>query len=331
MRESSPETNLRRRLTLGILPVLVVVTTVAAPARAEQPPLPSTANAVIHFDLERLRESELYAPVQETIEPFARSQEQLQMFLQATGLAEATAKTKGFTIYSFSDPQHPQDFAGVLTSAFGTETRGRLEQAYAPVARNVGGRIIMPVVQTPDTEVVMSFLGPERLTFGTARAVELVVGEDDASGMVAAYQRTATRRPIWGIINAREVVAALMAELDATQGENPLAMVRDNPALRSLTAIGFSLELGKDVFFEMRAFTDSAENARLLADAIKGAVALGQMGISQTDDPDAMDFFRGVIAESERDSVYVSFTVTESQIERLKEGEALLQDLIPTP
>ena len=120
-----------------------------------------------------------------------------------------------------------------------------------------------------------------------------------------------------------------MADLDASGGENPMAVLRDNPALRSLTAIGFSLEIAKDVFFEMRAFTDSPENARLLADAIKGVVALGQMGISQTNDADAVDFFRGVIAESERDSVYVSFTLTEGQIERLKEGEALLQDLIP--
>jgi len=331
MRNSSPGMKLRRRAIPGILPLLVLMTAGAAPVRAEQPPLPKTANAVIHFDLERLRQSKLYMPMEEAIGPFARSNEQLQMFLQATGLAEATAKTKGFTIYSFSDPQHPQDFAGVLTSAFGEETRGRLEQAYAPVARNVGGRIIMPVIQTPETEVVMSFLGPERLTFGTARAVELVVSEKDAAGMLAAYQRTATRRPIWGIINAREVISTLMAEMDASGGDNPMSVVRNNPALRSLTAVGFSLDLGKDVFFELRAFTDTADNARLLADAIKGAVALGQMGISQTDDADAVEFFRGVIAESERDSVYVSFTVTEAQIERLKKGDALLRGLIPAP
>jgi hypothetical protein len=319
---------LRRWVVQGVLLLLALLVTATAPAAAEKPPLPSTANAVIHFDLERLRESPLYAPVEESIGPFARSNEQLQMFLQATDLAAATAKTKGFTIYSFSDPQHLQDFAGVLTSAFGEATRARLEQAYAPVARNVGGRILMPVIQTPETEIVMSFLGPERLTFGTARAVELVVSEKDAEGMVAAYQRTATRRPIWGIINARDVVDSLMADLGAG-GEGPMAVLQDNPALRSLTAIGFSVELDKEVFFELRAFTDSPENARLLADAIKGVVALGQMGISQTKDADAVEFFRGVIAESERDSVYISFTLTAGQIERLKQGEALLQDLIP--
>lgn len=319
----------RRWVVQDVLPLLVLLATASAPALAEKPPLPLTANAVIHFDLERLRESALYSAVEESVSPFARSNEQLQMFLEATDLSAATAKTKGFTIYSFSDPQHPKDFAGVLTSAFGEETRARLEQAYAPVARNVGGRIIMPVIQTPDTEIVMSFLGPERLTFGTARAVELVVSERDSQSMVAAYQRTATRRPIWGIINARDVVDSLMAGLDTDGGDNPLAILRDHPALRSLTAIGFSIELGKDVFFELRAFTDSPEDARLLADLIKGALALGQLGISQTKDADAVEFFRGVIAESERDSVYVSFTLTERQIERLKDGEALLQDLIP--
>lgn len=320
---------LRPWVVQGFLPLLVLLVMATDTAASEKPPLPSTANVVIHFDLERLRESPLYSAVEESIGPFARSNEQLQMFLEATDLASAASKTKGFTIYSFSDAQHPQDFAGVLTSAFGEETRSRLEQAYAPVARNVGGRIIMPVIQTPETEIVMSFLGPERLTFGTARAVELVVSEKDAAGMVAAYQRTATRRPIWGIINARDVVDSLLADLDTEGGQNPMAILRDNPALRSLTAIGFSVEMGKDVFFELRAFTDSPENARLLADAIKGVVALGQIGISQTKDADLVEFFRGVIAESERDSVYISFTLTSGQMARLKQGDAMLQGLIP--
>ena len=67
----------------------------------------------------------------------------------------------------------------------------------------------------------------------------------------------------------------------------------------------------------------------LLADALKGAAALGVMGANQTDDADVVEFFRGVVAESERDSVYVSFSVTAGQIERLEQGEAFLQDLIP--
>ncbi len=261
---------------------------------------------------------------------FARSNEQLQMFLQATGLADAASTMQGFTIYSFADPSHPHDFAGVLSSSFGAETQARLEEAYAPVARNVGGRILMPVmIQTPEAEVVMSFLGPGRLTFGTARAVEMVVGEESAESMVSAYQRTATRRPIWGIINARDVINSLMSDLGGEGGENPLAVLEGNEALQSLTAIGFSVDLGSNVFFEMRAFTNSAEQARLLADTVKGAIALAQMGAGQTRDADVVEFFRSVIAQSERDSIYVSFEVSAEQMERLREGEALLQDLIP--
>ena len=53
------------------------------------------------------------------------------------------------------------------------------------------------------------------------------------------------------------------------------------------------------------------------------------MGAGQTRDADVAEFFRSVIAQSERDSIYVSFEVTAEQMERLKQGEALLQDLIP--
>ena len=332
MNKSNFYSEMRNLALVAGVPVLLLSLLAPTAQAAEKPPLPETANAVLHFDLDRLRGSDLYSEVEGTIGMFARSDEQLQMFLEATGLADAAATMQGFTIYSFSDAQHPQDFAGVLTSDFGAETRARLEQAYAPVARSVDGRIIMPVIQTPEVEIVMSFLGPGRLTFGTARAVEMVVQENsDGEAMMAAYQRTATRRPVWGIINAGDVIDSLMADLGggATAGDNPLAMLEGNEAVQSLTAIGFSLELGKDVFFELRAFTDSPEQARLLTDALKGAVALGTMGANQTDDADVVEFFRGVVTESERDSVYVSFSVTEEQVKRLREGEAFLQDLIP--
>jgi hypothetical protein len=233
-------------------------------------------------------------------------------------------------LYSFSDVDSPQDFAGVLSSGFGAETRQRLETAYAPVARQVNGQVIMPVVQTPEMEIVMSFLDAGHLTFGTAGAVETVASARASEpSMLAAFKRTMTRRPIWGIINAKEVLQTLAEGAGTVEGPNPLQAFRDNPALKSVQSIGFSVELGRDVFIELRAFTDSADNARLLADAVKGALALGQMGVSQASEPDLLEFFRGVVAESERDSVYVSFALTHAQIEKLRSGQDLFADLIP--
>jgi hypothetical protein len=90
------------------------------------------------------------------------------------------------------------------------------------------------------------------------------------------------------------------------------------------------VDVGRDVFFELRAFTEDAESAKLLADAIKGMIALGQMGASKaTSDADIASFFRQMIAESERDSVYISFTLTEAQIEKLRAGRDLFADVIP--
>ncbi len=326
-------TKLRRSIA-----VAAVVLTLALPAipgrgwdASSRPPLPGTASAVFHFDLQRLRQSDLYRDVEGQVGVFARSNEKLQIFLEATGLAEAAGSLSGFTLYSFSHPTSPQDFAGILSSGFGTETRQRLEQAYAPVARHIKGRVIMPVVQTPEMEVVMSFLDAGHLAFGTSGAVETVVSAPaDEPGMLAAYKRTVTRRPIWGVINAKQVLQALADTAAETgDGGGPLQAFQDNPALRSVLSIGFSVDLGRDVFVEFRAFTDTAENARLLADAVKGAVALGQMGVSQSSDPDLVEFFRGVVAEAERDSVYVSFAVTNAQIEKLRGGQDLFADLIP--
>ena len=75
--------------------------------------------------------------------------------------------------------------------------------------------------------------------------------------------------------------------------------------------------------------TSTPDTARQLADAMKGIVALGQLGVSQTSDPDVSEFFRQIVAESERDSLYVSFALTASQIEKLKTGPDLFADIIP--
>jgi hypothetical protein len=292
------------------------------------PPLPDKARAVLYFDLARLRTSDLYKDVQEKIGLFSRSNERLQTFLQATGLVTAAGSVQSFTLYSVAGQK---DFAGMISAGFAPETMTRLEQAYAPVARKASGHVIMPVIQTPEVEVVMSFVGPGRLAFGTAPAVEAVVGATgSAGGLQAAMARTETRRPIWGVIDAREMVASLTdAARENGTDASPLKAIIDSPALKSLVSVGFSVELGRDVFFELRALTDTPENARLLADAIKGMVALGQMGVSQAGEPELRGFFRDMIAESERDGVYVSFTLSEAQINRLKQSGDLFSGVAP--
>jgi hypothetical protein len=314
-------------LALGLL----TPATLGAWGGPEAPPLPGRAKAVLHFDLERLRESELFRQVEEQVDAFARSDEKLQMFLEAIDLSETKTNLKGFTIYSFSDVDNPQDFAGVLSADFGTETMGRLERAYTPVAREVGSQIIMPVIQTPEVEIVMSFLGPDQLSFGTSGAVEAIaVRSADDPSLVTAFKRTVTQRPIWGIINAKGLIDAMLAGLESSEGPSePLQALAASQALRSLTSAGFSMDLGNDIFFELRAFTDTAENARLLADAVRGAVAMAQLGASHTDDVDIADFARNIVAVSERDSVYISFTLTAEQMERLQAGRELFPDLIP--
>lgn len=293
---------------------------------ADRPPLPEGAKAVLHFDLDRLRESDLYKAMEDNIGLVARSNEKLQMFLEATGLGEATASVRSFTIYSFASPDRPQEFAGIVSGAFGAEAMSRLERAYSPVARTVGGHLIMPVLQTPDIELVMSFLGPGRLSFGTAPSVRSVVTtERNAPALEVAYGRTATLRPVWGLIDAREVIRAVV---DGGSGEgDPLQGMRKN--LETLQSVGFSVDLGKDLFVELRAFTATPEDARLLADGIKGLVAFAQLGAAHTTDPDILDFFRQIVAESQRDSVYVSFTITAGQMEKLRSNQDVLSGLIP--
>ena len=296
----------------------------------EAPPLPDSAQLVVHFDIDRLRDSELYHQVAEQVKVFARSEEQLQMFLQATGLDAAADSLKSFTIYSFVDENHPAEFAGVVEGDFPPETMSRLQRAYAPVAREVAGRVIMPVIQTPDMELVMAFLGSGRLSFGTVGAVTRVVDSGKMSRNLAlAYDKTETRRPVWGLVDAQGTINTALRMGEQSGEAEFLRTLQESPALNALTAIGFSVDIGRDIFFEMRALTSDAENARLLADAVKGMLALSQMGVSQARDPDLHEFFRQIVAENEGDSVYVSFSVGPAQIERLRALGEPLEDLIP--
>jgi len=235
---------------------------------------------------------------------------------------------RGFTLYSTAGPR---DFAGIVAGEFSEDSMHRLERAYEPVARRVGGRVIMPVIQTPDMEVVMSFLSGGRLSFGTAPAVEsIAVGGPPDPALQAAWRRTERSRPIWGVVNAREMIDAVAESAGAAGADtSPLASLREHPALTSLKSVGFSVEVGRDVFFEIRGLTDTAENARLLADAGKGVVALGQLGSAQTADAEIRAFFRDVVAESERDGVYVSFSLSRGLIDRLRETGDLFSGMVP--
>lgn len=324
---------IRLRLVLAVMAV-VVVGLWLSPSRsgaADAPPMPERVKFVLHLDLDRLRGSELYEAAAEQLAVLARSNEMLQMFLQATGLQDKADSLQSFTLYSFADEEKPQAFAGIIEADFPATTMSRLERAYAPVAREVGGRVIMPVIQTPDMELVMAFLGGGRLSFGTARAVETLVDDARRSlNLLDAFGQTETRRPIWGLIDAEAAVQTLLRAGEVSGADaQMLEALRDNPALNSVTAIGFSIDFGKDIFFELRALTSNADSARLLADAIKGLLALGQLGVSQVRDPDLYELVRQIVAESDRDGVYVSFKVGENQIERLKAIGDPLGELLP--
>lgn len=311
-------------------PVIALTAALSVPISADPPdvPLPERARAVFHFDLARLRQSDLYQEAERNIGLFTRSNEHLRVFLAAAGLLDAANAVQGFTLYSTGGAQ---DFAGIVEGAFPEDSMRQLERAYEPVARRVGGRVIMPVIQTPEMEVVMSFLATGRLSFGTAPAVEsIAVGGAPDPALQAAWRRTERTRPIWGVINAREMIDAVAESAGAVGADpSPLSSLREHPALASLRSVGFSVDIGRDVFFEIRGLTDTAENARLLADAVKGAVALGQLGSSQTADPEVRTFFREVVAESERDGVYISFSLSRGLIDRLRETGDMFSGVVP--
>lgn len=319
----------RRAAVVGAV-LLALTTALSVPISADSQdlPLPAHTRAVFHFDLARLRQSDLYQEAERNIGLFTRSNAHLQAFLAAAGLLDAANAVSGFTLYSTAGAK---DFAGIVAGAFPDESMRRLERAYEPVARKVGSRVIMPVIQTPDMEVVMSFLASGRLSFGTAPAVETIaMGGPPDPALQAAFRRTERSRPIWGVVNAREMIDAVAESArDAGAEVSPLASLREHPALASLRSVGFSVDIGRDVFFEIRGLTDTAENARLLADAVKGAVALGQLGSAQTNDTEVRSFFREVVAESERDGVYVSFTLSRGLIDRLRETGDMFSGVVP--
>ncbi|MFQ5718064.1 MAG: hypothetical protein ACE5IK_00810 [Acidobacteriota bacterium] len=319
------------RAVLGIVLAPLLLHPAETPAAGDPLPLPEGVKLVLHMDLDRLRDSDLYQEAAEHVGMLARSDEKLQMFLAATGLADMSGSIRSFTLYSFADETRPQSFAGVVGADFPDQTMRRLEKAYAPVAREVGGHVIMPVIQTADVELVMSFLGDGELSFGTADAVEMVVDRSKESPeLVAARSRTEIRRPIWGLIDARGVVEAALRAGEASGGNlEVLGALKDNPAIHSIKAIGFSVDIGKDIFFELRALTADDDSARLLADAAKGLLALGQMGVSQARDPDLYELLRQIVAEADRDGMVVSFTVGPNQIERLRAIGDPVGDLIP--
>lgn len=93
--------------------------------------------------------------------------------------------------------------------------------------------------------------------------------------------------------------------------------------LKSLTDLGFSLDITDKIKFFAKGDFDDKEKAKLFEEAIRGFIAAGKLSVS--DDRDVIDILNNIRVETKDGQVTVNFKVSEKEIKQLLDKQKTLK------
>ncbi|HEU4403043.1 MAG TPA: hypothetical protein VFT43_13165 [Candidatus Polarisedimenticolia bacterium] len=146
----------------------------------------------------------------------------------------------------------------------------------------------------------------EVLRTNASRGAGGIDGNDLLMGVLAGVRPQAQ---IWGAIDCRSL-ARLARESALTQGAVEKALA-GAPIASSLVSLSFQTTLGKPAAFDLQGRADAEDNARKMADAARGLVALGRMGASQDKGREWLEFLDGIAIEQKGADLSLRGTLSE--------------------
>ncbi|MDH5715777.1 MAG: hypothetical protein OEZ30_09455, partial [Candidatus Aminicenantes bacterium] len=165
---------------------------------------------------------------------------------------------------------------------------------------------------TPEDEPMsMSFLAEGCIAFGGQESIKRMI--ELSKGKGESIEANAEMMDVLKDIHQEDMFwgAGLIPE-----GYKQKAMA--NPMTKSfasLRSIILSINAEKGFDFFMLSRSDVEEDAKLMADAMKGFVALGKMGVSEK--PDILEVLDKIVVESKKNEVTISMQLSEDLMDRL--------------
>ncbi|MBI4483345.1 MAG: hypothetical protein HY652_10700 [Acidobacteria bacterium] len=264
--------------------------------------IPEQADVLFSADLEQIRQTALYLAVER--ERKEQLSQALPELVQKTGIDPRTdlaqvAVATGFTPGPQGEPASVREgFLAVVKGRFDPARIGDLLTSHGAVSTTYRSHQVYLSLKGRQP-IALCILSRSLLIFGSETNVQRAL--DVASGAGKSIQEdnqiTDLRRnvdpeaQIWGVTSLEK----LPSELPLRQGRPGPAPELQRQLIRSLQSLVGSLTVGDDLDLHLQGTAATAEDARLMVDTLKGALALARLNVK---DPGLLELLRDVRIES---------------------------------
>lgn len=275
-----------------------------------------------YINLERMRQSAIYAMMQDSLRERMHGEKELDELAEATGF-DFRQDVK--EVYLAFEPGPQRREGNFLVAAVGKYDSQRIMDF---VARENTGKPITPEIYN---DVTLYRVEDKPFVLGFADETYAVGGKEQwvkswldnfraAKSDVTLDQDLAERlKPLkykngaWFVMDPTQLVNALMDEMRED------ADVRRLEVLRAVRSLNFSLDMGEEIKFDgLGQFTD-AEKAKLFQDMVKGALATVKLSLSG--DRAAIDVMNKIHLKTDGKNVRVDGKMSRKDLEKLMQHQ----------
>ncbi len=333
---------MKRRMAFVLLLALAIVaggcskpSTTALPSSVDQHLawIPQTVNGVAYCDMQSLRQSELGQALQKDwSDEIKRMREDrdYKEWLEKAGID--FEKDLHSVLAGFHGDRHDSasTFAVVIIGNFDeqkiantiTAMRDSLRELHEEhkmsdfVTETYSGKTLYVVKKR--SEKAFYIVDAHTLVAGNKDWVQAVIDGKTAGesvkqneALTALMNKLPYADQCWLVANTAETMETLSEELGA-RGE-----FKGTRAVKSLQSVVLSANVGKRADLYGEAWCDSEENSKLLADAVKGALATAKLAVS--DDREAVDMLNRIDVDQAGKSVKFSAELDKAFFDKMRE------------
>jgi hypothetical protein len=190
----------------------------------------------------------------------------------------------------------------------------------ARVREALGGADRLTLVETEQMDFSVALLPDNSLALGPKRVLDTMRdngasrghGLDANAAILAPLEKVRQEAQFWGALDCRSL-QRLFKEASASSdlGRMPL----ESAPVQSLVSIAFRGMVGDSVNLDVYGQTDAEANARTLADAARGLVALGRVGAGRDQAKEWLEFLDGIHVDQRGSDVTLRASIPAKTME----------------
>lgn len=283
--------------------------------------LPQDAGAYGYVNVQRLHKAKFARFFVDSMKKQITESEEFEAFVNETGLdPEKDIHQAYFALQAGNDKNKPLglvvangsfDAQKIISFLKGKDEHHKLKEEKVSE---------YTVYTVPEKPMAFCFYNPETLVGGEYNLVLSWLKGRDAKGSKASIN---------------PVLMSELKSLKYKQGMwlsvNPdtwKAKIKDRDlkklnALKSLTGLGFSMDITDKVKFSAKGDFKDEEKARLFEEAIRGFIATGKLSVS--DDREVIDILNSIEVETDDGQVMLDFKIDEKEIKQLMNKQKTLK------